>query len=924
VTVLTRQQWQESGKLTIGEFLQTMPEQGNAPNFQLNNGGSTYSADGSTRINLRSLGVTRTLVLINGRRMVNSGLGASAAVDLNSIPTAAVERIEVLKDGASAIYGSDAIAGVVNIITRKGFNATEVGGQYGVTTRGDATTVDLQLTTGRTGDWGNVIFAAGYFNQGESWLRDRDFSKYAYTYDYTTKEAIPGGSSRTPAGVIGLPQQPNGMPDPSCIAGTLCRRIVDQYPTSWFKRFVRDPSAPFDLGWRPFTADDRYNFAAANYLTIPSERIQAYSGGDTKIGFARGYYEASYVQRHSQQNAAPMPLNPGDYTYPGTNRAIFVSKDSLYNPFGVDLAFAGRRLVEFGNRTYTQDLGTFRVVAGVDGTLPESAGPLQGWFWDGSITYGRTAGTFTTNGAIRNSRIADAVGPSMLRTPGDPTSAVCVKTPRDLTTVIPGCVPLNLFGGPNNGTIDPAQIGYLGFQGTSRALDTLFTVDANIGRDIVNLGADRPIALVLGYQFRRQSGAQIADPIAASGDSADFNFTSTQGRFTANEVYGELSIPILANLPGVQNLEASLAGRYVNYSSFGGKFTGKVGARYSPVPDFTLRGTYSTAFRAPGISELYLGNSETAPTVRDPCADLTSAGPELRNQCTSHGVPNRGSGDTGNQELAHVGGNANLKAETARIFTAGIVVQPQVVRNLSITLDYYHITVDDPVGTIGLATILKGCYPGSGSTSFEPYCSLIVRDTNGGIQHVDDFNTNLRQIRTAGFDLALRYVLPTPVGRFGFAFDGTYLSFFNRDQDHAPTIHGKGNYDLGALPEFKFNTGVNWFLAGFNVGVLGRYVGSFKECSAFDTDSGHYLSPGGLCWLDPNALSRDVGANFVVDLNVGYTFSTVAGRTSLMAGMNNVFDKAPQFVYAAPLANSDPSVYDYVGRLVYFRALQRF
>jgi len=252
------------------------------------------------------------------------------------------------------------------------------------------------------------------------------------------------------------------------------------------------------------------------------------------------------------------------------------------------------------------------------------------------------------------------------------------------------------------------------------------------------------------------------------------------------------------------------------------------------------------------------------------------------------------------------------------------VVQPQVVRNLSVTVDYYHVTVDDPVGTIGLATILKGCYPGSGSTSYEPYCSLIVRDTNGSIQHVDDFNTNLRQIRTAGFDLALRYVLPTPVGRFGFAFDGTYLSFFNRDQDHAPTIHGKGNYDLGALPEFKFNTGVNWFLAGFNVGVLGRYVGSFKECSAFDTDSGHYLSPGGLCWLDPNALSRDVGANFVLDLNVGYTFATVAGRTSLMAGMNNVFDKAPQFVYAAPLANSDPSVYDYVGRFVYFRALQRF
>ncbi len=919
VTVLTRQQWQESGKLTIGDFLQTLPEQGNAPNFQLNNGGATYGADGSTRISLRSLGVTRTLVLVNGRRMVNAGLGASSAVDLNSIPTAAVERIEVLKDGASAVYGSDAIAGVVNIITRKRFNGTEIGAEYGISTRGDAQTVDVQGTVGRTGDWGNFLFAAGYFSQGESWLRDRDFSKFALTYDYNDKMTSPGGSSRTPAGVIQLPQQRDGSPDPNCTAGTLCRQIVDAYPSTnpapnnWFRRFVRDPDAP--LGWRPFIGSDRYNFAAANYLTIPSERIQAYGSADTKVGFARPYIETMFVQRHSQQNAAPMPLNPGDYTFPGTNRAIFVSKDNVYNPFGVDLAFAGRRLVEFGNRTYTQDLDTFRIVAGVDGTLPESAGPLRGWFWDASVNYGRTSGTFTTNGAIRNSRIADAVGPSF----SDATGPHC-GTP---AAPVAGCVPLNLFGGPNNGSINPAQIGFLGFTGTSRAFDQLFTVDGNVGGELVRIAADRPVAIVVGYEYRRVLGAQVADPIVASGDSADFNFSSTSGRYSSNEAYAELSLPIISGAPFIQNLEASAAGRYVNYSTFGSKFTYKFGARYTPIPDFTLRGTYSTAFRAPGISELFLGNAETAPTVRDPCADLTNASPELRSQCTSHGVPARGSQDTGNQELAHVGGNANLKAETAKIFTAGIVVEPQIVRNLSITVDYYHTTVDDPVGTVGLATILNGCYPGAGGTSFEQYCSQIHRDTNGGIQFVDDFNTNLNQIRTAGVDFALRYFLPTPVGRFGYAFDGTWLAFFDRDQAHAPTIHGKGTYDLGALPAIKFNTGVTYFFAGFNAAVLGRFIGNFKECGAFDTDSGHFLSPGGLCWLDPTA-RRQVGSNFVVDVNVGYNFTTPVGNTYVSAGMNNVFDKAPQFVYAAPLANSDPSVYDYIGRFIYFRVQQRF
>ena len=219
VTVLTRQQLEESGKVTIGEFLQLMPEQGNAPNFQLNNGGATYSADGSTRINLRSLGVTRTLVLVNGRRMVPAGVGASAAVDLNSIPTAAVDHIEVLKDGASAIYGSDAIAGVVNVITRKSFNATQGYAQYGVSSKGDAQTLDAAVTTGTSGSAGNLLFSAGYFNQGESWLRDRYWSANALGYDYTTGKTQSAGSLRTPQGVIGLPSDPKtGNPLPECMS----------------------------------------------------------------------------------------------------------------------------------------------------------------------------------------------------------------------------------------------------------------------------------------------------------------------------------------------------------------------------------------------------------------------------------------------------------------------------------------------------------------------------------------------------------------------------------------------------------------------------------------------------------------------------------------------------------------------------------
>ncbi len=916
LTILTRQQLQESGKVTIGDFLQMLPEQGNAPNFQLNNGGATYSADGATRVNLRSLGVTRTLVLVNGRRYVNSGVGASPAVDLNSIPAAAVERIEVLKDGASAIYGSDAIAGVVNVITRKSFNGTEASAQYGLgTVAGDARTFDAQVTTGRSGQFGNFLFSVGFFDQGDSWLRDRSWSANALTYDYTLQKAQPGGSSRTPQGTIRLPQTLAGDPGPDCVAGTLCRQLVDRSNASgvnWRKNFIRDPTDL--LGWRPMTGADAYNFAAENYLTIPSQRIQAYSAGDTRFGSVRPYYELTYVQRNMQQNAAPMPLNPGDYS-------LKYSKDSIYNPFGVDLGFAGRRLVEFGHREYREELGTFRVVTGVDGTLSEDFGPLRGWYWDASLNYGRTTGTFTTAGALRNSRIADALGPTMLIN-GVPR---CVRTPGVASSVIAGCVPINLLGGPNNGSLTSDQIAGLAFEGTSRAYDALFAVAANATGELFTLMSDRPVSLAFGYEFRRQSGAQIADPIAAAGDSADFNFTTTQGSFKAHEAYAELSLPLLANAPGVRDLEASIAGRFVNYSTFGSNFTYKFGARYRPIDDVTLRGTFSTAFRAPTINELFLGNAETAPTVRDPCNfNPLTVTQQLKDQCVAHGAPAGGSGDSGNQELAHVGGNAGLKAETARIFTAGVVLQPRVVRDLSVTVDYYSMWIDDPVGTTGLPAILKGCYPGPGGTSFEPYCNLITRASDGTILFVTDLNKNLAQIRTSGVDFAVRYALPTDFGRFGLAFDGNWLAKFDRDQDVGPTIHGKGNYDLGPLPALKFNVGANWRLGGLSAGAIARYVGTFKECSAFDSDSGDFLSVGGLCWLDPTAPARQTGHHWTVDLNASYVLRTPAGRTLLMAGVNNVFDQSPQYVYAAPLANSDPTIYDYVGRFVYARVQHTF
>jgi iron complex outermembrane recepter protein len=943
VTVVTREQLEASGRVTIGDFLQTMPEQGNAPNFQLNTGGINYGADGTTRINLRSLGIQRTLVLINGRRAVAGGLGASAAVDLNTIPTAAIERVEVLKDGASAVYGSDAIAGVVNVITRKRYNGTEVGAQYGSSARADAQTFDAHLTTGTSNDLAGAIFSVRYFNQQDSWLRDRTWSQQAFDYDYTGGGRSFSGSSRTPQGVLTIPKakktDPNAPDTPNCNGNALCLAMVaDGWSPS--KRWIRDPTGPYcgpnGLGqtecFRVFntpaaanggTGNDFYNFAAENYLTIPSTTIQGYSTGDVRLPIGRGYYELSYTQRTSTQNAAPMPLSPGDYN----NNVL--SKDSLYNPLGTDLSFVGRRLVEFGNRTYSEDLATYRVVTGVDGTLSDDFGPLRGWFWNAAFNYGRTSGTFTTGGSFQNSRVQSAAGPSMVVN-GQP---VCVQTPGDARTIIPNCTPLNLLGGP--GTIGVAQQDFLAFSGTSRAYDQLVTLGADFGGELFRIAAERPLSLALGYEYRHQLGSQIADPIVAAGDSADFNFKSTSGGLYSNEGYAELSVPLLGNMRGVESLELNAAGRYVNYNTFGSKFTYKLGARYTPIRDVTVRGTYSTAFRAPSISELYLGNKETDPAAIDPCGDLSNASASVRARCGSAGVTGSGSGDTGLQELTRTGGNPNLKPETAKAYTAGLVFQPQAVRNMSVTLDYFHITIDDAIGLTGTANILNGCYNGGVSD----YCSLIVRNNNSTIAFVNDFYANIGRITTDGVDFAIRYALPTDLGRFAFGFDGSYLASYDITlhlKSGDATITGRDRYDagsFGALPKFKATAGLDWSLGGFIAGLTGRYVSSFDECS-------NPLDPttaqGGICdiiGVNPTTQASEVSANtfrrrvesfYQLDLHAGYTLRSTFGLTSFFAGILNLTDKAPPYIYSAALANSDPSTYDYVGRYIYGRVQHRF
>jgi outer membrane receptor protein involved in Fe transport len=439
-------------------------------------------------------------------------------------------------------------------------------------------------------------------------------------------------------------------------------------------------------------------------------------------------------------------------------------------------------------------------------------------------------------------------------------------------------------------------------------------VQANASGELFTLFADKAVGLALGYEYRQTLGANIPDPVTVAGDTTGNKGLITQGSFYINEAYGELSIPLVAGVPMADLVEASIAGRVFNYSNFGSDFTYKFGGRWKIVQDLTFRGTYSTAFRAPSISDLYLGLADSFPNAKDPCA-----GPGAPATCGAA----QNNGDPSSQLRSQVGGNANLKPETAKIFTVGAVIEPSMVKNLSVTVDYYNMSVDQSISSYGTAFILNSCYLGDAGQQ-KQFCPLISRDSlTNRVTNVLDLNVNVGQDKTSGIDLAIRYALPTDFGRFGFVFDGTWLQRFDRILADGTVIHGRGNFDIattgGVYPEFKFNAGLNWVFRDFSAGVSSRFLSAFRECG---TPAGDFRGSG-KCYVD-STYSRRVSPYNTYDVYVSYSLASPMGKTLISAGMLNAFDRKPSVIYNGFTAASDPTAYDFVGRYPYARVAHNF
>ncbi len=902
---LSREDIEATGVSQIGDILQNLTTGGSALNQTFNNGGT-----GSTQVDLRDLGSNRTLVLVNGRRFAPDGQALTGAVDLNSIPTSIVERIEVLKDGASTIYGSDAIAGVVNIITVDRFDGMEANAYIGETSEGDGRTQSYDFTTGAANDSTSIIANVSFQKNEPIFAGDREIS------------AVP----QFGADFCASTTNPNGRFGFAGRAGTFT--LTNTTPTA--------PGAvQTAANIRPFAIPaDCYNFAPDNYLLTPQERYSAFTKVKHEIAENLSFRaEMVYTNRRSEQLLAAIPVTFAGSGLFGTNNVFDVSPNSFYNPFGVSTTRVQRRLQESGGRSFTQDVDVWHFSGGLEGYF-DVADRL--FSWDAGYNFSLNQEQDITTGQVNLNRIQQAVGPSFRNAQG----TIQCGTPGN---IILGCVPLNIFGG--NGSITPAMLNYISVPLQDTYEYKRVGYQANITGDLFELPAG-PLAFAAGYEYRKESGFDLPDALTATGASSGNIRQPTNGSFAIDEYYAEFNIPLLSQAPGAELLELSVASRYSDYTTFGDTTNSKLGIKWKPFADLLVRGSFSEGFRAPSINELFQGQSDNFPSYSDPCvgpgqavnavfATLTA---QQQARCIAAGVPRTGAEQASGQIRSTVGGSASLRPETSESKTFGMIYSPEYLAGFDIALDYWNIQIEDSITTIGASGIVNACILGGATAQ----CRLISRlPGTGAITGVIDTNTNGASDDITGYDLTTNYRFEFgDYGKFRATIDLTYLDEYINVTDSGiandPLVFSlAGNYyGNGSLTaRIKSNASLSWDLGDWGATWNLRHTGRVQElCTAAVN------IPAQCSELDPNG----IGLPFNVDglasnglelgaLNSlgGTTYSDVQLRWStpwngkITGGIRNLFDKNPPISISVSNNSFDPS-YDIPGRFFYMSYNQKF
>jgi len=895
-----------SGATNLQQVLLENPTMGSPAISRTNSAFQTASV-GVATVDLRNLGTSRTLVLVNGRRFV-SGIPGESAVDLNSIPTDFIERVELLTGGASAAYGSDAVAGVVNIITKRNFNGLMLDAQAGQSYKQDDQKRKFSATFGTSNDDGFLMGHLGYSRQGQVWSRDRDIS----AVDQNSRMIRTGLASD--AFIADKPFYSSFAPQGRFYTDT--------------GNFTYDKNGniiPFNTNGNATTPATGFNRSAYRSIAVPVERYLFAANGELKINEkTRAFMEGTYASSHVSTTIEPYPLGSEDI-FPASGGQVpagaLVNGVLVKNPLvpqylydrisdndgdGIPDYYFTRRMAEVGGRGSTADRDTFRFVTGIKGEF----NAWKDWNYEVYGGYGQTKEAQQSTGQVNVLNFANA----LQAVPGANGVPQCASADARAQ----GCVPINVFG---FNAISPEALKYVTAPGSLLTRTTQKLVGGQINSEIWDLPAG-PLGVAAGFEWRKEFSSAVPDALTQAGLNAGNATPPTAGEFSVKEVFLETRVPILKDVPFAKSLSFLGAFRHGDYSSVGSTNSWNAGFEWSLIDDLKFRGTRSLSTRAPNINELYQAPSQDFPSgLNDPCLGVTATSTTVYSALcraapgVNANIAANGKFTLTQSDLQGVSGynrgNPNLQAEKGRSTTVGLVWTPRSIaplKRFTFTADYFNIKIADAILGTPRQYALEACYSGTNPAM----CSFITRrpaavgsNSAGSLDLVDTAVSNTGGFTTEGVDLTAAWNDRVGPGRLSTKLAYTYVK-----QGYVVPLPGADRDpfagEIGA-PKNKalFDIGYKW--NQLSVSATMTYIGR----SALDDQflAGFDLSPGSL----------KVGSRTYTDLQASYA---VVKSTELYFGLNNAFNTKPAPIISGLPGDSTGTetaagTYDPIGRRWY-------
>ena len=907
-TVVNQEAVQLSGDTTVEAAINELPQLSAGNNSSVNSAGGS----GVLTANLRGLGAARTLTLVNGRRFIPAN--GAGNVDLATIPTSLVQRVEIITGGASAVYGSDAIAGAVNFILRDDFEGLEVSTQYGETSESDGKQVQYDALFGSNFDEnrGNVTIYASHSTRDPVMMQDRQFSRVPLN-----AALGPSGSGNIPGGRVSLSAAQIAALDVGGGPGVI--------PTGPEGCTTPVSSIRFGEGGqvlRHCDPETLFNYAAGNYLLRPLDRTQFSGLAHYALGArATAYADVHYALAENEFQQAPDSLAIVSGTNPffevpnyATNpvlspdvRALFVNNPGIFDPDGDGNArIAGgisRRFGETGLRNFAFERSTIGTTVGLRGDFPLGE---YDWHWDVFGQYQRSRTDESVRGTMSPARLSLGLN-STTDTAGN---VVCV-------TQVLGCVPVNPFG---IGAISPEAAAFISPARSSSDKFERSVAGASLAGEFLKLPAG-PISVAIGAEYRDDQYRFLPGATDLAKEYGSASRGITDGGYDVSEVFGEVRVPILSDKPFADVLAVEGAIRYSDYSNFGSVDTWRAGLEWGPVDWLRFRGAYNVAIRAPGINELFAPITEGFSPGNDPCAAVRNPSQAQKDFCVQQGVPAAEIDNFVQAALGFAqvsGGNPDLKEETSETWTVGAVLRMPFLDRFNLAVDYYEIEVEDAISTINAQTTLDVCYQLLDASS-EP-CRAITRlPDNGQVFQVRASNSNIGALSVKGVDLSADYTFGLPdamsIGNganmalmlnAGWLFERVSQLVGAAPIDCAGFFGSCTAQGAGGSPDFKALLAASYSSGPLMLRTQVRYIAGLEPLANIAASTP--VTAGSVTYVD-----------FATTVQVG-------DKVELFGGIDNAFDEQPPLLTSSwgGDANTDVTLYDVIGRRYFVGVRARF